>query len=92
MQQGPDGNTDAKPTFWFWHPWACVDGGSRPNCEWKGHANASRIFDDYLVTVGRGAVLNMNIPPDRSGKMNASVAQVMDDVGAALNATFAQSV
>ena len=20
MQEGPDGNTDSKPTYWFWHP------------------------------------------------------------------------
>jgi hypothetical protein len=41
-----------------------------------GHANASRIFDSYIVTVGRGATLNMNIPPERTGQMNASVFQV----------------
>jgi len=34
----------------------------------------------------------MNIPPERTGRMNASVAQVMHEVGAALNATFGQHV
>ena len=53
-----------------------------------GHGNASRVYDSYLVTVGHGAVLNMNIPPERTGKMNASVAAVMAEVGTALNATF----
>jgi len=31
-----------------------------------GHGNASRIFDSYIATVGHGAVLNMNIPPERT--------------------------
>ena len=79
IQEGPDGNTDAMPTYWFWHPWACA--GNKTGCPWVGHGNASRIFDSYLVTVGHGAVLNMNIPPERTGRMNVSVVAVMSDVG-----------
>lgn len=79
IQQGADGNSDSKPTYWFWH-------------EMIGHANASRVFNSILSTVGHGAVLNMNIPPDRSGRMNASVAAVMRDVGDAMNATFGKHV
>lgn len=90
IQEGPDGNTDAQPTYWFWHPWACAKNVT--GCPWVGHANASRIFDSYIVTVGRGAVLNMNIPPERTGQMNASVFQVMTDAGKAINDTFHQSV
>lgn len=86
IQEGPDGNSDALPTFWFWHPWACA--GNVSGCPWIGHANASRIFDSYLVTVGHGAVLNMNIPPERTGRMNASVAAVMREAGKAINDTF----
>ena len=90
IQEGPDGNTDEKPTYWFWHPWACA--GNVSGCPWVGHGNASRIFDSYLVTVGHGATLNMNIPPERTGQMNASVALVMRDVGKAINDTFRNSV
>jgi alpha-L-fucosidase len=90
VRQGPDGNTDDSPTYWFWHPWACAKNVS--GCPWVGHANASRIFDSYVVTVGRGSVLNMNIPPERTGRMNTSVARVMRDAGAAINATFHTSV
>jgi alpha-L-fucosidase len=90
IQEGPDGNSDAVPTYWFWHPWACA--GNVSGCPWVGHANASRIFDSYLVTVGHGAVLNMNIPPERTGRMNASVAAVMAEVGTALNDTFGSHV
>lgn len=90
IQEGDDGNTDEKPTYWFWHPWACAH--NKTGCPWLGHGNASRIFDSYLTTVGHGAVLNMNCPADRRGKMNASVAEVMQDVGKALNQTFHTNV
>ena len=86
IQEGPDGNTDLQPTYWFWHPWACA--GNKTGCPWVGHGNASRIFDSYLVTVGHGGVLNMNIPPERTGRMNVSVVAVMADVGKAINDTF----
>ena len=86
IQEGRDGNTNEVPTYWFWHPWACA--GNVTGCPWVGHANASRIFDSYLVTVGHGAVLNMNCPAERTGRMNASVAAVMAEAGLALNATF----
>mmetsp|Transcript_15265 Transcript_15265/g.39253 ORF Transcript_15265/g.39253 Transcript_15265/m.39253 type:complete len:598 (+) Transcript_15265:41-1834(+) len=90
IQEGPDGNTDSMPTYWFWHPWACAF--NITGCPWIGHANASRIFDSYIVTVGRGAVLNMNIPPERTGRMNASVKAVMAEAGKAINDTFRNSV
>lgn len=85
-QMGPDGNTDDVPTYWFWHPWACARNIS--GCPWVGHTNASRIFDSYIQTVGHGAVLNFNCPAERTGRMNASLAAVMAEAGAALNATF----
>lgn len=90
IQEGPDGNSNAKPTYWFWHDWACA--GNVSGCPWAGHANASRVFDSILVTVGHGAVLNIDIPPDRTGRMNASVAAVMREVGAGLHATFGRHV
>lgn len=86
MQEGPDGNTDARPTYWFWHPWACA--GNITGCPWVGHANASRIFDGYIATVGHGGVLNMNIAPTAQGIMNASVVEVMHEAGKAINDTF----
>ena len=85
-QMGPDGNTGTVPTYWFWHPWACA--GNISGCPWVGHTNASRLFDSVIATVGHGAILNFNAPAERSGRMNASLAAVMRQVGAALNATF----
>ena len=86
MQEGPDGNTPTTPTYWFWHPWACA--GNRTGCPWVGHANASRIFEGYVATVGHGGVLNMNIAPMADGRLNASVVQVMREAGKAINDTF----
>ena len=86
MQEGPDGNTDSRPTYWFWHPWACA--GNISGCPWVGHANASRIFEGYIATVGHGGVLNMNIAPTASGLLNESVVAVMHEAGKAINHTF----
>ena len=65
----------------FWHPWACA--GNVTGCPWVGHGNASRLFEDYVGTVGHGWTLNLNSPPDRSGRMNASVAATMRSLGQA---------
>lgn len=89
MQEGPDGNTDDTPTYWFWHPWACAR--NITGCPWVGHANASRMFEGYIATVGHGGVLNTNIAPDASGRLNASVVEVMIAVGQAINATFKEN-
>jgi alpha-L-fucosidase len=86
MQEGPDGNTPIQPTYWFWHAWACA--GNVSGCPWVGHANASRIFNSYVATVGHGGVMNMNIAPDATGRLNASVVQVMEEAGKAINDTF----
>ena len=58
----------------------------------RRHANASRIFDSYVATVGHGGVLNMNIAPDATGRLNASVVEVMEVAGRAINDTFLNDV
>ena len=75
---------------WLWCSGAVplVQACDDPNFVWLGHANASRIFDCFLVTVGHGAVLNMNIAPDKRGLLNESVVKVMHEAGRALNDTF----
>ena len=88
MQEGPDGNTaGARPTYWFWHP-KRVCALNATECPWVGHSNASRLFDGYIETVGRGGNLNANIAPNKEGLINASVIQVMADTGKAINDTF----
>jgi hypothetical protein len=51
----------------------CCDWFRKNTLKWGAQANASRIFDSYIVTVGRGATLNMNIPPERTGKPGVRV-------------------
>jgi hypothetical protein len=34
MQEGPDGNSPLRPTYWFWHDWACA--GNVSGCPWVG--------------------------------------------------------
>ena len=75
MQEGPDGNTNASPTYWFEHPLV-------------GHANASRIFDSWLNLVGHGENAMVNIAPGRSGQLDAAYVAVMTDVGKAIRNTF----
>ena len=53
---------------------------------WVGVCGAADLL--LLQTVGHGSVLTANIPPERTGRMNASVAKVMAQVGAAINNTF----
>jgi alpha-L-fucosidase len=43
---------------WFWHP-----------CEEP--KSGDELFDIWLASVGRGACLNLNIPPDRRGRIPA---------------------
>lgn len=75
MQEGPDGNSNTSPTYWFYHPKV-------------GHANASRIFDSWLHLVGHGEVGMINIAPGRTGQLLDSIVDVMVDVGKAIRNTF----
>ena len=75
MQEGPDGNSDTSPTYWFEHPLV-------------GHANASRIYDSWLHLTGHGEVGMVNIAPGRSGKLRESYLPVMTAVGKAIRDTF----
>lgn len=75
MQEGPDGNTNTSPTYWFYHPKV-------------GHANASRIYDSWLHLVGHGEVGMVNIAPGRTGQLLDSIVDVMVDVGKAIRNTF----
>jgi len=75
MQEGPDGNSNAAPTFWFYHPRI-------------GHANASRVYESWLHLVGHGEVGMINIPPDRNGQIPPEFVEVMEQVGRGIRDTF----
>ena len=65
------GESDAKTTKgWFWD--------SSKNNEMK---SAETLFKMYLETVGRNATLILNMPPNRDGEIDQSVATVMAQLG-----------
>lgn len=72
------GESDAKMTNsgWFWHE------GEQP-------LSAERLFQMYLETVGRGATLILNCPPDRSGVLPAADVRVLQNLGKLLQARLA---
>lgn len=82
MQEGPNGNKNTKPTYWFFHP----------DVPTPSHANASRLFSDIINTWGHGEVPMINIPPDRTGQLPAEYVQVMEDVGTAMRDTFGKPI
>jgi alpha-L-fucosidase len=76
----------------YWLP-AEADTSIRPG--WFYHKNedsrvstAESLFKTYLNTVGRGAIFNLNIPPNTSGLVSdADIAQ-LNRLGDILNKTF----
>ena len=64
------GESDAKATDagWFWHPW------EKP-------LSPERIFRMYLETVGRNAMLILNLPPDRYGRIPKATADSLVEAG-----------
>ena len=65
------GESDAKTTKgWFWD--------SSANNQMK---SAETLFKMYLETVGRNATLILNMPPNRAGEIDESVATVMAELG-----------
>lgn len=87
MEEGPDGNSNTSPTYWFWHP--CVND---PTCQNPGHANASRLWHDFLNTAGHSEVPMINIPVSREGTIPPAFTSVMNDFGAAIQNTFGTAV
>jgi alpha-L-fucosidase len=75
-----------------WYP-AEVDVSIRPG--WFYHAREddqvktlSQLLDIYYTTVGRNAVLLLNIPPDRRGRFADVDIQRLREFGAAIRRTF----
>ncbi|MEO0661817.1 MAG: alpha-L-fucosidase [Planctomycetota bacterium] len=75
-----------------WIPAEC-DVSIRPG--WFWHASESdrvksvdELWDLYLASVGRGASLLLNVPPDRRGQLDAPDVRSLEGFGARLRATF----
>ncbi|TWT66317.1 Alpha-L-fucosidase [Posidoniimonas polymericola] len=77
----------------FWRP-AEVDVSIRPG--WFYHASEDsrvkspdELMEIYFKSVGRGANLLLNLPPDRRGQIHEQDAESLADWGAQLKQTFA---
>ncbi len=79
-----------------WIPAEC-DVSIRPG--WFYHAKEdarvkqpSQLLDIYYKSVGRGACLNLNLPPDRRGQIHENDIQSLREFRRILDATFAQNL
>ncbi len=53
---------------------------------------AARLLDIYYKSVGRGACLNLNIPPDRRGQIHAEDVRALEEFHRVLETTFASNL
>ncbi len=87
-REGVNGHRDGK----FWLP-AEVDFSIRPG--WFYHPaeddkvrSAEDLFEHYFQSVGRGATMNLNVPPDRRGRIHENDVKSLEGFGRLLQATF----
>jgi alpha-L-fucosidase len=66
---------------WFWH--ASENGRVKP---------LATLLDYWFAAVGGNAVLLLNVPPDRRGRLAAPDIAVLKDLGRYLDATFANDL
>ena len=79
-----------------WMPAEC-DVSIRPG--WFYHAKEDakvktprQLLDIYYKSVGRGACLNLNLPPDRRGRINENDIRSLSDFRRILDATFSKDL
>ena len=53
---------------------------------------AAQLLDIYYKSVGRGACLNLNIPPDRRGRINENDVRSLQEFHRILQATFSHNL
>jgi alpha-L-fucosidase len=87
-REGVNGNRNGK----LWLP-AEVDFSIRPG--WFYHPGedakvrtAQDLLNHYFISVGRGATMNLNVPPDRRGRIHENDAKSLQEFGRLLQATF----
>lgn len=66
---------------WFYH--AAEDGRVK---------SLEQLLKIYYASVGRGCCLNLNIPPDRRGRIHDNDVQALQNLRATLDATFARDL
>jgi alpha-L-fucosidase len=87
-KEGEHGHRDGQ----FWMP-AETDFSIRPG--WFYHASQDRqvrtaadLLNHYFITVGRGALMNLNVPPDRRGRIHENDVKSLTAFGRLLKSTF----
>jgi alpha-L-fucosidase len=80
----------------FWMPAEC-DVSIRPGWFWHVKENAqvktpAELLELYYQSVGRGASLLLNVPPDRRGRIHEADAAALREFGSQLRATFASTL
>ncbi len=87
-KEGVNGQREGKS----WLP-AEVDFSIRPG--WFYHASEDTkvrtpedLFNHYFISVGHGATMNLNVPPDRRGRIHENDIKSLDGFGSLLSATF----
>jgi alpha-L-fucosidase len=89
---GAEGLNSGERPGTAWMPAEC-DVSIRPG--WFYHASEdgrvktpAQLLDIYYKSVGRGACLNLNLPPDRRGRIHDTDVQALRGFRALLDATF----
>ncbi|USN97909.1 MAG: alpha-L-fucosidase [Phycisphaeraceae bacterium] len=91
-RQSPTGTRDGAA----WIPGEC-DVSIRPGWFWHENENdkvrgAANLMDLYLQSVGRGANLLLNVPPDRRGCLHENDVANLHAFGEHLRATFGENL
>jgi alpha-L-fucosidase len=80
----------------FWLP-AEVDFSIRPG--WFYHPaedtkvrGPEDLWNHYFISVGHGATMLLNVPPDRRGRIHEADAKSLEDFGRRLRSTFADNL
>jgi alpha-L-fucosidase len=88
-KEGVNGHRDGK----YWLP-AEVDFSIRPG--WFYHAaedgkvrSSEDLWNHYFMSIGRGANMLLNVPPDRRGRIHENDLKSLEAFGALLKGTFA---
>ncbi|MCU0781936.1 MAG: alpha-L-fucosidase [Akkermansiaceae bacterium] len=79
-----------------WVP-AEVDVSIRPGWFWHAHENGKvrspeNLMQIYMDSIGRGATLNLNVPPDRRGLLHENDVASLRQFGEHLTRTFAANL
>jgi alpha-L-fucosidase len=83
------------PTTLVWGGYFC-DVSIRPGWFWHHEENdklktLAQLVDIYFNSVGRNCVLQLNVPPNQDGLIEAGDVQRVTEFGAYINQTFAKS-